>query len=320
MVQIKKATDPITVQAVKILLYGQPGVRKTSYSFTAPAPLLIDCDNGIRRLEPQYRKDYVSVTSWEEVVDAATGKHLNENGYKSIIIDTVGRALDLLADYLMKKDHKLARKDGNLTLQGYGALKVAFQRFVINVLSHGRHLIFVAHDKETKNGDDTMIRPDITGASLGTVIRDMDLVGYMQSVNNQATVSFSPSDTFYGKNTCNFPDRIVLSELPLEKVFSEYEIRVNQLTDQLRKYQADLKHVEFVLSNVKDADGLNEAIADILKTEFVMDGKMQASQMFREKAKELGLTLNKQSKLYEVKPVPVKEEAAAVTANTPKDF
>lgn len=306
MIKIKKATDPIAVNSVKVLLYGQPGVRKTSYSFTAPAPLLIDCDGGIRRVLPQHRSDYVEVTAWEDILKTLEDEQIQD--YKTIIIDTVGKALDYCADYLIRRDAKLSRKDGSLTLQGYGALKNEFSRLLSKMSLLNKHIVLVAHDKEAKSGDDTIIRPDIVGATLGNVVRDMDLVGYMQSFNNRCTISFSPSDAYYGKNTCGFPDKVDLEKLPLEKAFGDYETKVNELTGQLLVYKEQIEKVETYLSHVTTCDELNEAKQIILEIEFVLDAKMQAAQMVADKATELNCVLNKKTKTYE----PAKEKAAAV--------
>lgn len=305
MIKIKKATDPIKVNSVKLLLYGQPGVRKTSYSFTAPNALLIDCDGGIRRVQPIHRKDYMEVSRWEDVLEIVnSAEQLTD--YKTIIVDTVGKCLDYATEYLIRKDPKLGRKDGALSLQGYGALKSEFSRFLTKLSLMGKHIVLVAHDKESKNGDETIIRPDITGSTLGAVIRDMDLVGYCQSYNGRCTVSFTPSDSYYGKNTCGFPDKIDLEKLPLDKAFSDYEIKVNSATENLKEYQEQLKNVETILSNVTNCEELNTATDAIKEIPFVMDGKLQASQMIKEKAAELKCSLNKTTKVYE----PSAEKAA----------
>ncbi len=294
-INVSKPTDPIKVSSVKILIYGQPGTRKTSYGFTAPKAILLDFDRGIRRVKPEHRGEYVSISKWEDIANISRE---DVEAYDTIIVDTVGKALDFMAEYLIRKDAKLGRKDGNLSLQGYGALKMEWTRFLNKITTWGKHIVMIAHDKESKNGDDTVIRPDITGASLGIVVRDSDLVGYIQSFNNQSTVSFTPTDAYYGKNTCGFPDRAILTELPLTKAFAEYEAKVNEGIENIGAYNEQMDWIESELSHVTDCKSLNDFVERCKKIEFVLDGKLQSGMRIKEKAEVLNCKLNK-DKVYE---------------------
>lgn len=296
--QIKSPNDFIKVNSVKILIYGQPGVRKTSYSFTAPKPLLIDFDGGIRRVRPEHRGQYITVSKWEDVANI-TREDIEE--FDSIILDTIGKALDFLAEYIIRKDAKMGTAKGGLSLRGYGALKNEWGAFLGKIATWGKHLVMVAHDKEAKNGDDTIIRPDITGSSLGIVVRDSDLVGYVQSFNNQSTISFTPSDAYYGKNTCGFPDRAILTDLPLTTAFEQYEVKVNEGIKNLGKYNEQLDWIEKGLSNVNDCEELNEFTELCKETEFVLDGKLQAGLMIKAKADSLNCVIDKKTKQYAAK-------------------
>ncbi len=293
---VKKPTDHIKINSVKILIYGQPGTRKTSYSFTAPKPLSIDFDGGIRRVRPEHRGEYIEVTKWEDVM-SITKEDIKD--FDSIIIDTVGKALDFLSEYLIRRDAKLGKKDGNLSLQGYGALKVEWSNFLKKISIWGKHIVMVAHDKEAKNGDDTIIRPDISGSSLGVVVRDSDLVGYVQSFNNQSTISFTPTDAYYGKNTCGFPDRAILTELTLTDAFAQYELKVNEGVKDIEVYNEQMSWIESELSHVKDAADLNDFVAKCKGVRFVIDGALQCKQRITEAAQSLNCKLNKDTKVYE---------------------
>ena len=46
--KIIKSTDPQSKPKIIMLVYGQGGVGKTTFSSTAPKPLLIDCENGAK--------------------------------------------------------------------------------------------------------------------------------------------------------------------------------------------------------------------------------------------------------------------------------
>src|SRR6185369_14651618 len=105
MLKIKNPLDPIEVKNIKTLIYGQPGIRKTSYAFTAERPLMIDCDRGIRRVDPKYRKNYVEVNSWSDIAQIITDPQIKD--FDTLIIDTAGKALDFLSAQIMTENPKL---------------------------------------------------------------------------------------------------------------------------------------------------------------------------------------------------------------------
>lgn len=293
---IKKATDHITVSSIKVLLYGQPGVRKTSYSFSAPSALLVDCDNGIRRVAPEFRGDYVTPSNWQDMLAILDDPSIRD--YKTLVFDTVSKMMDMCGAYVMQKDIKNKAKDGSLSLKGFGALGTEFKSFVGRASLLGINLVFVAHDKEAKVGDETIIRPDVTGSSLGVLIKDMDLVGYVQMFNNQSVVCFSPTDRFYGKNTAGLPDQIRTGEMKLADIFTLYETKVNEGSEDLKILNSQMAQVETILSNVTTCEELNDAKENISAIEFVLTGKQQAIQMVKQKAEELTCELDKVSKKY----------------------
>jgi len=292
---IKKAHDPISIKSVKTLLFGQPGVRKTSYAFTAPRALLIDCDGGIRRVSPQYRGDYIEVHNWEDIAQL-----LDEDlsDYDTLIFDTVSKMLDFLTDFVIRQDSRYKQRDGSLTQKGYGALGIRFKEFKGRIELLNKNIVYVAHDKENRVGEEVTIRPDIVGQNLGTIIKDCDLVGYMEMYNNLATVAFSPTDRHYGKNTCGLPDRVATSKLPLSAIFEQYQQSVNQENEELRLHRQQMAEVQTMLDKVMTSDELNQKMEQIKGMNFVLNGKTVAAQMVNTKAAELAFEFDKVKKLY----------------------
>ena len=166
---IKKPTELSVTYLVKALIYGQPGIGKTTLALSAPHSLLLDFDNGVNRVDARYQKDTVQVQSWEDVQNL-----LQENlsDYRTIVIDTVGKLLDYMTAYLIRTQPKMGKRDGNLTQNGYGARKVMFKNFVNQISMMGKHLVFVAHDKEISSEDERVVRPEIGGSSGNDLIRD----------------------------------------------------------------------------------------------------------------------------------------------------
>ena len=76
----------------------------------------------------------------------------------------------------MRNEPKYRKRDGSLSLQGYGWLGKEFQRFLdhcIYVLD--KHIVIVFHTVEDKDGDDTKLRIKAEGSSKNSVWEVMDL-------------------------------------------------------------------------------------------------------------------------------------------------
>lgn len=207
MLRITRATDPIAVERLVLCIYSPPGVGKTTLAFTADKPLLLDFDSGVYRAAT--RHDSVAVNSWADV-ESISGDDLKQ--YKTVVLDTAGRALDVLTADIIRSNPKLGRSGGALTLQGYGELKSRFIAFTKLIRSFGLDIILLAHCDEQKNGDDLIERIDVQGGSKNEIYKVADVMGRLYIRNNQRFLNFNPSDTAYGKN----PGQ--LAELPVPNV------------------------------------------------------------------------------------------------------
>jgi nucleoside-triphosphatase THEP1 len=243
-------------------LYGNPGIGKTTLAFSASRPLLLDFDGGAQRA--MGRKDIVRVRSWADVAEIAQADVAN---YDTIILDTVGRALEFLAADLVKTDPKLARKSGELAMQGYGALKTAFAQWLGRIRTFGKHVILIAHEKEEKDGDTTIVRVDAMGATRVEVIRLSDLVGFVAAVNGKRTLDFNPTDKHTGKNCAGFDvleiPHIAQSPAYLAGIMAEALSRMNAATDAQRESEAKLAQWLVVIGELETAEEVNRAIQTI---------------------------------------------------------
>lgn len=199
--QLIQETDALEVSALCVLIYGPPGVWKTSLAQTAEKPLTLDFDKGIHRAGN--RKAALRFGSWGEVNEAATKTIIGD--HKTIIVDTVGRMLDVIALDVMDRDPKAKTRSGDLSITGWGALKGTFARWMGQLRLAGKDVVMIAHEKEEKDGDLRVFRPDIQGGSYGEVMKFTDLVGYMNITRGQRFLNFNPTDSTTGKNSAGFP-------------------------------------------------------------------------------------------------------------------
>ena len=88
-IKITRAADPIVVDRLNVVIYGPPGIGKSSLAFTADKPLLLDFDLGGHRAAN--RKDIVRVESWADVANISIE---DLAPFQTVVMDTAGRALD----------------------------------------------------------------------------------------------------------------------------------------------------------------------------------------------------------------------------------
>jgi hypothetical protein len=201
--RILTASDPLIVDRLTVAIYGEPGTGKTSLAFTSDSPLLLDFDRGAYRAVG--RKDTVQVKGWEEVA-AITPDDLRP--YATVIVDTAGRALDMLTADIIRRDGKLGRA-GTLTLQGYGRLKTEFAGWLKMLHEAGKDVVLVAHGSEQKSGDDTVIRLDVQGGSKDEIYKSADLMGRLYISDKSRILDFDPHERGYGKNPGGIPQSSV---------------------------------------------------------------------------------------------------------------
>ena len=283
--------------------------HNTTMALSAPSPVLLDFDGGAQRVNGAFQVPTLQVHSWDEVIEAMK-EDLSD--FQTIVIDTAGKMLDFMAAYIIKNDSKLQKRDGSLSLQGYGVRKTMFVNFLKQCSVMGKNLIFVAHEREDKDNEQRIVRPEIGGSSAGDLIKELDLVGYMQAIGKDRTISWSPTEKFYAKNTCNLPHimkvddiidangMIIGQNVFMSNIIASYRGYLKTQRDVRAQYEALVKSLTESIEAVNDAKSANECVSLITTSvEHIWDSKVRTSILLNEKCKTLGLVFNKVTKKYE---------------------
>ena len=206
---IKKKEELPIKETVLGAIYGIPGGGKTTVALSMPKPLILDTDMGLYRVQPQYRTDSVPVTKYQDILDV-----LNEDlsDYKTIVIDTLGKLVDLIADKICEDNPKFVQPDGTMSLRAWGLIKIEFKRLIKAIEKLNKNFILVAHEKETMEGETRIIRPDVSGSAAKDIIKELDFLGYMEVVGKKRSISFTPSSKFYAKNSLGLDSYV---EIPI---------------------------------------------------------------------------------------------------------
>lgn len=291
--KITKASDPIRVDRITMTLYGQPGVGKTTLAFTSANPLLFDFDTGAHRA--MNRKDVVRVASWGDV-DELDPKDLA--GFDTIIVDTAGRALDLLATDIIKRDSKMGR-GGALSQQGWGRLKAEFTGWMKLLHQAGKDVVLLAHGSEKINGDDIIERLDVQGGSKDEIYKSADAMGRVSIKGGKRILNFDPTETAFGKNPAQLEPLEVLhpSVAPsfLADLIAKTKESLNSATEAMREEAARIEQWTQAISLLKDEDQFNS------KIEAIKNQSRVIQKLFSDAATSCDLVYDKKAGKYQAK-------------------
>jgi phage nucleotide-binding protein len=307
---IKKPSELSVKATLSVLVYGQPGIGKTTLGVSAPSAVLFDFDGGVQRINGAHQVPTLQPTSWEDTNLALQEIQNEMPEIQTIVIDTVGKMLDFMSAYIIKTDPKMAMRDGSLSLKGYGVRKTMFVNFIKQLAIMGKNVVFIAHEREERRGEETFKRPEIGGSSANDLIKELDLVGYMYAVGKERVITFDPAEYYYAKNTCNLPTAIKLpvvvdesgkggSNKALANIVAQYRTAQEARQATTAEYEALLGVISETVSLADDAQSLNDAMGKVFGFEQIYDSFLRAQRAVADKGKALGLTYNKIAKRYE---------------------
>lgn len=300
-------------QTFSAIIYGSPGMGKTTLALSAPRPVLIDFDNGVSRVAAAHRVPTIVCNTYEEVLADIDSPEMKE--FETIVIDTGGSFVTYLKDWAFrtKKDCKTQKGTPN-TLKQFGYAKSEFAAFTekITKVMH-KNVIYVFHTEEKADKDGNPVqRLMCEGAARNLVWNPCDFGGYLQMINNERKLCFTPTDDYFAKGThgivgnitvpvldANTPNVFMtqLFEKARKSIIEESEANMKER----KKYDEVMGDVKAVVEAVTDEDTANQALDTISQFEHALTSKKEAGAMLNAKCKELGLKYDGKAKAYKAK-------------------
>jgi len=295
-VQLIEPNQTIEVKQICLLGYGQPGSRKSSLAQTSEEPVTLAFDPGIYRAYG--RKTAAIFETWSDVLD------FDYKPYRTIIVDTIGMALDKLSAAIIADNPKNGNRLGGLSLPGYGILKSWFAAWVADIRQRGQDLVFLAHEKAERLGDDVYYCPDVVGGSYNTLMNHCDVVGYLHFEAGRRVIDFNPTDRWMAKvppcgwGQINLPDFGTEPRF-LAKLLAEAKASMGRISAESAELVQAVENFRAWLEKKPSLEAFNTGIKDV-KT-LANGAQKQAWHLCKNFAESQGWVFDPQAKAFRAK-------------------
>jgi hypothetical protein len=276
----------------KHLLFGMPGVGKSTVASQADSPLFVDYDRGIKQL----RVDRVpGPSTWLDAMglfrEIATEKH----AYKTLVIDTVDPLEELAVQHVCRVGHKASLGDFGFG-EGYAALKNEW-RTMLSILDavadRGITVCLLAHSVVRQTSDPQLGPYEVytTGLQKGdwaVTARWCDMIGFCafeaariekekRSVyTGQRVLLTTAGSGFVAKNRWGLPRTLPLSWSALQEAIQRFQMKAEDVIARIHAMAKGSAFEAPAAAFIADAQGdirrllqvedaLKEKIAEVAK-------------------------------------------------------
>lgn len=280
-------TETIPVKQVRMLIYGQPNSGKTTYALSGKNTLLIDCEGGLIGSNKQRylsAAHCIQLEKWDDILEL-TAEMLKP--FNTIVFDTVMSMQELMIIYMGKVEPKNIQKDGSPTVKGWGFLAQMIKNFLAQIRSYGLDIdvVFIAHDKEDKKGDDVIVRPDIKGSFKNDICRSVDFIGYSRVIGSgkstQYVISYMPNETTLCKNRGGgLNEEILLDQSPdlLARIIQKAKDAMNSVSEEQMEIARMFDEIRLTIDDATNAEQfttIKEQYNDYLAKDKALKGYFQ---------------------------------------------
>ena len=219
--QIRPMDKTPEEETITAMVYGDPGVGKTTFVSYAPSLLLIETERGETSIyKTPNRPDLVHADTLDELAEIYLWLHTGNHNYKSVAIDTLTEASKReLARITHESSLKIPDKDPDRpTMPDYGKLSSRMSKMVRAFRDLPMHTFFLCHTRSDKDEETGAVKvtPNLTPAVMSDAVAYCNAVFYLDVDKNGArTVRTQPSRKYIAKHRLgDLPD--VVKFLPEE--------------------------------------------------------------------------------------------------------
>lgn len=231
-----KIKPNLSIDKIRLLIYGQPKIGKTTLCSGFPNVLILATEKGYAA-HSVYAKDIVS---WEQFKGVALRIISGKHNYKTIAIDTIDLLFKLCNEYICD-DLGIAHVSDEDWGKGYNMVNTEFEKWLNKLFLTDYGIIMVSHTqiKEVTsfNGKSSKIMPSLPNQARKVIIPKVSVIGLLKMKtikveDNQfiekRILSFKQSSIEEaGDRDDVFPDEVVLLKNPSKnyEVFKEFYLK-----------------------------------------------------------------------------------------------
>ena len=281
-----------------MILYGEPGIGKTTLALSAPNPILCDFDRGVLRVRAEHRKTTVEVSNYDEfLTDIGSAEF---KSYETIVVDTAGSMVSMM---YAKYDKELNTRDPRKI---YGAIKSEFSRLtgqIRDVLS--KHAIYVFHSTETEKDGEVVSRLLCEGSSKDIVWAPCDFGGRIYKRTSKdggikRYVNFSSDGKALAKGCHGIHGEWEIPELPagsennfikrlIQRAQDNISAENEAFSEAKEKYKTAIEAGTEIVAGITDLETANQSMPKIKAIDHALTSEKEIGSMFKKKVKGLGL-------------------------------
>lgn len=292
-----------------MILWGSPGVGKTTLALSAPNPILLDFDRGISRVRASHRRDTSVCANYKEVLADINSPDMRN--YETVVIDTGGSFVTFLKDWA-KTEKKAVTKSGEFDgRRGFGLVKSEFASFTEDIKTRlNMNIIYVFHSNEEKDKDGNPIQRLVCEGSVrNSVWTPCDFGGYIQMIGTQRVICFTPEQEYFAKGCHGITGKIAIPELGpndpndfITRLFETAKANIQAENEELapirEQYELVMASVRQMVDTVVDIETANRVAKDIPTLAHAMTSLKESSALLTAKVKSLGLIYSKSAGGY----------------------
>jgi hypothetical protein len=297
---IKNPKESIIKNKYRVLIYGVPGIAKSTTALSAPSPLIIDTDRGLDRVPAKFRRgDFIQPDNYEEIITDLQPENVRR--YETLVFDTGGALLNLMKAWAIQRNPTNGQKDGiTLSMRGYGAVGQEFQRLMDHCYyALGKHVVVVFHAKEEMDGDIKVFRLDVEGQTRNNIWKCVDIGGFMEAIRDKRIIGFSPTDRYFAKGTHGIGD---IMEIPnvvkgaandfLTTLFARINQNLKEEMQLVVEYDKLMASIKNSIETVQNVETANNVFSEIKTLNHIFASKVEAWYLLKTRAESCGLVYN----------------------------